>query len=114
MVNKITFDTYPVTLYVFVGESDKDILAYIESNNLNDYEDLLPPLEDNEEARFCYEEGSSSIYLKLRDITKPEIIAHESLHAAAYILRHVGVRFTKASEEAYAYLLQYIVENIYN
>jgi hypothetical protein len=64
------------------------------------------------EALFAYEEDASEVYLRFRNLNKLEIIAHEALHATAYILRHVGIRFSKNSEEAYAYLLQYIVENI--
>lgn len=39
-------------------------------------------------------------------------IAHESLHATVGILTEKGVKFCDESEEAYAYLLGFIVTNI--
>jgi hypothetical protein len=107
MIKKITFDTYPITLHVFIDETDEAILEYLMINQCDDYQDLIDhPLSDN------IEEDASEVYLRFRNLNKLEIIAHEALHATAYILRHVGIRFSKNSEEAYAYLLQYIVENI--
>lgn len=42
------------------------------------------------------------------------IIAHESLHAASFILDIIGMKFdTEISEEAYAYLTQFISYKIY-
>ena len=42
------------------------------------------------------------------------IVAHESLHAASFILQSVGMEFdTEKSEEAYAYLTQFISYKIY-
>jgi hypothetical protein len=40
------------------------------------------------------------------------IIAHECLHAVHYILMKKGLWLTDSSEEAYAYLLQFIMKNI--
>lgn len=41
-----------------------------------------------------------------------EVIAHEAFHAASHILRFVGIELVPESEEVYAYLLQFIVEEI--
>jgi hypothetical protein len=111
MIKRITFDTYPIDLYVLINETDEDILAYVGKYNLTNYEDLLN-FNETEDAIFVWEDDSSEIYLRFRDLTKPELIAHEAFHATAYIMRHVGIRFSKSSEEAYAYLLEYIIENI--
>jgi hypothetical protein len=39
-------------------------------------------------------------------------VAHEALHATCDIMRYVGIPLTPASEEAYTYLMDYMVENI--
>lgn len=112
MIKQVTFDTYPVKLHVFINESDEDILSYLEKHNIPELvEDIF--LDESDEASFIYND-SPNIAIRLRDLSKPEIISHEAFHATVYIMRYIGTRFSKASEEAYAYLLQYIVENIYD
>ena len=39
-------------------------------------------------------------------------IVHESFHATSYIMSYVGVNHHDCSEEAYAYLLDYIVDQV--
>lgn len=114
MIKKVTFDTYPIILYIFIGCSDEDILAYIGKENIEQLTKDLMDFDDNDEALFAYHQGDPHIAIRLRNVSKPEIIAHEALHATAYIMRYVGIKFSKTSEEAYAYLLQYIVDNIFD
>lgn len=113
MIKKITFDTYPIQLYIFINETDEDISAYMDKEDLPELLEDILDLEEGDEALFAYKD-TSRIAIRLRSLNKPEYIAHEALHATAYIMRYVGIRFTKSSEEAYAYLLQYIIENIYD
>lgn len=115
MIKKITFDTYPLTLFIIIAESDENVVDFVEKELIPELlEDLLSFSEDDE-ALFVYKSTNpTNIAIRLRDTLRPEIIAHEALHATAYILRYVGIRFTKTSEEAYAYLLQYIIENIHD
>jgi len=42
------------------------------------------------------------------------LISHEALHITSYILKRVGIDFSFKTEEAYAYFLNYIVDNIYS
>lgn len=42
-----------------------------------------------------------------------DVIAHEIFHVAAHLWRYVGVRFSEDSEEAYAYLIDYLTEEFY-
>jgi hypothetical protein len=47
MIKKITFDTYPITLHVFIDETDEAILEYLMINQCDDYQDLIDhPLSD--------------------------------------------------------------------
>lgn len=39
-------------------------------------------------------------------------LAHETLHAAAFIMRKAGIQFSADTEEAYAYLIGYITLQI--
>lgn len=40
------------------------------------------------------------------------VIAHEALHATAFVMRHVGIGFEDASDEAYAYYLGWVVSQL--
>lgn len=53
------------------------------------------------------------IFLDLNGDLMAGTIAHESLHVAAGVLRHRGFKLTSSSEEAYTYLLGFIVEHIH-
>ena len=41
-------------------------------------------------------------------------LAHEIFHCAEFILSKVGIKLSNKSDEAYAYLIGYITENIFN
>ena len=43
---------------------------------------------------------------------KPDVVAHECLHAVSYFLRHKGIPLNDDTEEAYAYYLQFLVRQI--
>ena len=45
--------------------------------------------------------------------TKPGVIAHEVFHAVTRILDLIGVSLVEESEETYAYLLGYIVDEVH-
>ncbi len=42
------------------------------------------------------------------------VIAHESFHATVRVMKVIGAKLNKGSEESYAYLLDHIVEAIHN
>lgn len=113
MIKKITFDTYPINLHIFIGEKDEDILKYMQSENITELIDDLSSIVESDEAAFLYQD-SGNIAIYFRDLHNIGMVTHEAFHATCYIMRYVGVKFTKSSEEAYAYTLQYIVENIYD
>lgn len=114
MIKKITFDTYPLILYVFVDQTDIEIIDYCQFNGLEYYEALLN-FGPTETACLSYAKDYShnQIYLRFTGNLTPGIVAHETLHAVAYIMRYIGSRFSKSSEENYAYLLQHIVDKIF-
>ena len=49
------------------------------------------------------------IWSKGKDVS---IIAHECMHAVGYVLRRKGIPFNADTDEAYAYLLQFLVKEI--
>lgn len=114
MIQHLTFDTYPVDLIVFIDETDDAIREYIKTNELKDLSDLYN-MPDSDEACFVYDKTYEypTVYLRLRSVEYVGYIAHEALHVVAYIMRYIGCRFSKSSEEAYCYLLQAVMDKIY-
>jgi hypothetical protein len=113
MIKKITFDTYPIKLYIFINETDEGIMAYMDKEDTPELVEDILNFDEGDEALFAYKD-TTNIAIRLRDLQKPEFVTHEAFHATCYIMRYVGIRLTKSSEEAYAYLLQYITENIFD
>lgn len=58
----------------------------------------------------CMEEGCTWL-LWVRSLSAP-IVAHETLHVAFEILRSRGIKPCPKSEEAYAYLQMFLLEQI--
>lgn len=48
-------------------------------------------------------------YIFLPEDCRSDVIAHESFHAAVRIMRIIGAKLSRSSEESYAYLLDHIV-----
>lgn len=56
-----------------------------------------------------------AVYIWFRDYKpKASVIAHEAFHAAMAIFEQKGITLSLSSEEAWAYLLDYLVETISN
>lgn len=47
-----------------------------------------------------------------RTIQSERDLAHEMLHMSAFILNHVGVKFSERSEEVYAYFLDHLIGKV--
>lgn len=69
---------------------------------------------DANEAAFTYVNG---LFCLIRFSREPfsdhDIIAHEIFHAAVHLWKYVGLRLSDDSEEAYAYLIDFITEEFY-
>jgi hypothetical protein len=58
-------------------------------------------------------EGNVTAYcLYLSDKNDNSVVAHEAFHIVSMVLRDRGIPLIKETEEAYAYLLKWIIEKI--
>lgn len=64
---------------------------------------------------YIFENRNCLMRFKVEEISPifHDCVAHEAFHCAAAILDYVGVKLGSKSEEAYAYLVGYIVREIY-
>lgn len=60
--------------------------------------------------------GQTLIWLKRKpqSINDLAILNHEIFHCTCFILNRCGIQMSKKSDEAFAYLIQYLTEQIYN
>ncbi len=78
-------------------------------------EQLLERIKNHDATAVEHNSGDLTLFFNespKKDNFWLSILTHETLHAACFILRKVGVPLSEESEEAYAYLQQMIFEEI--
>jgi hypothetical protein len=115
---KIVLPIYPFEFMVSIGQTNSQLLTdfnkYWDEPN---YREMVK--EDVENMDYDY-----SAYFKIyncqvgifRFKKKPTsgIIVHECFHACSKLMKRIGQELVDESEESYAYLMQYIFEQIEN
>lgn len=109
---------YPFDIMVSIDETDNELIDKLTKSKFK-YEDLKDylPMQNNVKGR-CIKTPDNQIIIRLKTLpNKPEfygVIAHESFHATSFIMSMVGIQFDlEYSEEAYTYMLQFIISEIY-
>ena len=112
---KIDFGTYPFDCLVYIGHTDESVVKHLERYYfpLTDEEKELIAMEGN--GRTGTLAGGYILKLRDLDMKNPILVGtmtHEIFHLADFLLRRVGVTLSEDSDEAYAYLIQYLTEQI--
>lgn len=68
--------------------------------------------EGSDQAAGSCNRAGNLVVVWLNKACDGDIIAHESFHAVLEIMRFSGLELTEASEEAYAYLIGWLVQAI--
>lgn len=103
----IPWHLYPFDVMVSFKETDKQLFKKIEKIYcLDDEEKELLKIKGN--GRTVILAGGPTV-IRLNNKDFP-IIAHESFHAVSFLMQKIGVK----DEEAYAYAIQYLTEEITN
>lgn len=112
-INKIQVENVHVEIYhtwlnIYVGDTVYDCLFHADLLKNPDKETWL-----NIHAVFwvCSKRNSWFIAFS-KDKINPGTIAHECFHATCRILKQKGMVYSEDSEEAYAYLLDYLVTKV--
>jgi hypothetical protein len=71
--------------------------------------------DENPGLTFMFSCGDVAIFIKEKPATAYQFskLAHEIYHCATYVLNYVGVKHSKKSDEAFAYLVGFLTEKIY-
>lgn len=111
-------DVYPFSILFSFGEDFKTLKKYLLTKGCkeDDVKDADYPSETAAGYYMMFKDGASLIRLKEIPHTPRgwAWLHHEILHAVFAILKRVGIKYhDRNSEEAFTYLNQFIVEQVY-
>lgn len=117
----ISLEVYPFDVMVSIGQTDKQLAESLKPYDNGrmterDYE-LCKYTSDTCLGRAAMFSTNSSI-LRTRQIPKTANdfgnMAHEVFHVVTFVMHQIGMKLVvMKSDEAYAYLIGYLTENIY-
>ncbi len=105
-------DIYPSKVFVCFGSlSECNLVDHISEDAIKNLEGL----EYHAAKTVLFENGNIFLWIEERPDSPAGFgaLAHEVFHAACFILQNIGVKFSSKSQEAYAYLIDYLYEQIY-
>lgn len=117
-------DVYKQTLWISLGQSDRQLKNSLIKYGRNITPELAEEIAKDTTQRSSKHHGifATSLGIKILrvylppDMTDPNfhgILAHEVLHASIDILRERGMDLCEESEEAYTYLHDFFITDIY-
>lgn len=107
----IPLDVYGHDIVVSIGQSDDDLYKRIEENiSKKDFDKYVA----NQKAiATTHKLRTGGILIRFKDnIDNPGIVAHEAFHAIVFLFKKIGIEYAYESEEAYAYTLEYLTNQI--
>lgn len=114
---KIPIKIYNTTLLVYIGDYNR-FVKYIEKYiGESEAEEVIPRYENSRDGLAVAIDSLGTFSLWLKQFTSSPkdtgILNHELLHTVFFIMDRKGIEYDEASEEAFAYLMQYLTEAIY-
>lgn len=107
----IPLDVYGHDIVVSIGQSDDDLYKRIEENISRKQFDKH--MANQKAIATTHKLKTGAILIRFKDnIDDAGIVAHESLHAVVFLFKKIGIDFAYESEEAYAYTLEYLTNQI--
>ena len=113
MFKIIELEIYCKTVVVSVGQSNKVLYKELKHKMtkkefdyyFSDWDDKIVT------GRTLFHDTGFTI-IRLKNLDETGLIAHECFHAVCFIFNKIGIPLSKESDEAYAYLLQFLVNQI--
>lgn len=108
----IPVDIYRRGVLVFFGPKE-DFLHFVESRDADNYEGIARCVNDDDGATLAQTiKTTTDVYIFAEQAPGMAAIVHESAHATMGILKIVGI--SPSEEEAFAYLQEYICQQIFD
>lgn len=110
----VEVDLYKVDVLVVVGDIGGAI-EWLSNKNVTDSDIESIKSNSNDQGNVLLL-SNNAIYLHVRDREKTNfwtsVLVHEVFHAASFLLKSKGIELDESSEEAYAYLIEFIYYKI--
>jgi hypothetical protein len=107
----IPIDVFGHDIVVSIGQTDEDLYEEIKENISKKKFDKKMTNQKSIATTFKLKTGCILIRFK-DDIDNLGIVAHEAFHAIVYLFEKIGIEYAYESEEAYAYSLEYLTNQI--
>ena len=101
---------YPFNVLVCVGEKQPNIIRRIERTGYKLNEEEKEKLWMSGTGRTVMLEGGQTV-MRI-DKVDHAIIAHEVFHAVEFLMERIRIKLTYENDEAYAYAIQYLTNEI--
>lgn len=114
-MEKINIPIYEHDVLISVDETDDELYEQVKHSfkSRDEFDNSWINFESSNARTICHDRDGYCIIRFKKEPLKHSLIAHEAFHATHFILDRVGIRLSDDSDEAFAYLLGYIIENIY-
>jgi hypothetical protein len=109
----IPLEVYGHDVVVSIGQTDEDLYEQIKENISK--KDFKKHMAKQTAIATTHKLRTGGILIRFSDnIDNPGIVAHEAFHAIVFLFKKIGISFCYESEEAYAYTLEYLTNQILN
>lgn len=108
---------YPFDVMFSFGETDEQVVAHLKNYNIDTTDNKGWVFEETTVGRCIIFPGNQTLIRLLDFPSTPKEyghLQHEIFHAVHFILKKMGFKLKMSSGEAYAYLTQYLTEQVYN
>lgn len=112
----VSCEVYPFDVLVYFGEDRKPLFKELKKSITKTEISKLKALDFKKGKTVMFKGGQTLLWLRQKpnSIQDLSILNHEIFHCSCFILEKVGIRYSKKSDEAYAYLIQFLSKKIYN
>lgn len=110
MLFKVHIPIYKTDVHFLIGETDEVCREYVRKKTHGHWKEGVP-LDEGTRARvLLHESRLSFVRIQGDDLANIPVITHELLHVVFHILGGVNITHALESEEAYTYLLEYLLD----
>jgi hypothetical protein len=107
----IPLEVYGHDIVVSIGQTDEDLYKEIKENTSK--KDFKKYMAKQTSIATTHKLRSGCILIRFKDnIDNSGIVAHEAFHAIVFLFKKIGIEYCYKSEEAYAYTLEYLTNQI--
>lgn len=106
---------YPFQILVYFGEHKKPLYKELKKCLPKETVDTLKTLNFKVGKSVMFSSGQTLLWLKEtpNSISALATLNHEIFHCVCFILERAGITYSDKSDEAFAYLIEYLTNQIY-